>query len=372
MHSSTSISSERADARPDAAAARGPLQLVGYAALGAISVLVALELLFRVLPVSTSSATGYYIDPLIMTYPAQWKFTTATGWNLHNAQRHVANDYGFVAGRDFAPDPSAVALIGDSFVEASMLPLRERLAAQLEARLDARPVYAMGGPGSALLDYAERIRFASSKFGVRNFVLLLEHGDVAQSLCGSGNVHGPCLDRTTLAPRVETQPAPGRLKRILRKLALPQYLFSQLKLDPNSWLAALRGGFGHRPAAPPVAEANRDAAQSATATRAVLDTFFERIGPYRKEHLIIVLLGTSSAADAPADIVRDELRSAASRNGATLLEPTPEIEGQGTRTGISMRVSPTDAHLNRIALRLIAERVAPELGKAAQHTRREE
>jgi hypothetical protein len=350
------------------------LRLAGYAALGVAAVLATLEVLFRVLPVSTSSATGYYIDPVIMTYPAHWKFTTATGWNLHNAQRHVANNYGFVAGRDFAPDPSAVALIGDSFVEASMLPPRERLAAQLEALLGARPVYAMGGPGSALLDYAERIRFASSKFGVRNFVLLLEHGDVAQSLCGSGNVHGPCLDRTTLAPRVETQPPPGRLKRILRSLALPQYLFSQLKLDPNSMLAALRGGFGSKAAAAPApaAVANRDATQSATAVKAVVDTFFERIGPYAKDRLIIVLLGTSNAADASADIVRDELRSAASRNGATLLEPTPEIESQGARTGLSMRVSPTDAHMNRIALGLIAGRVAPELDKPAQYTRREE
>ena len=371
MHSSTSISNERVDSAPDAAAARGPLRLVGYAALGVITVLAALEVLFRVLPVSTSSATGYYIDPVIMTYPAHWKFTTANGWNLHNAQRHVANNYGFVAGRDFAPDPSAIALIGDSFVEASMLPPRERLAAQLEARLDARPVYAMGGPGSALLDYAERIRFASSKFGMRNFVLLLEHGDVAQSLCGSGNVHGPCLDRTTLAPRVETQQPPGRLKRILRNLALAQYLFSQLKLDPNAWLAALPGGSGHKPAATP-AEVNRDAAQSVPAAKAVIDTFFARIGPYAKDRLIIVLLGTSNAADAPADVVRDELRSAAIRNGATLLEPTPEIESQGARTGLSMRVSPTDAHMNRIALGLIAGRVAAELEKPARYTRREE
>jgi hypothetical protein len=253
-----------------------------------------------------------------------------------------------------------------------MLAPRERLAAQLEAQLDTRPVYAMGGPGSALLDYAERIRLASNKFGIRDFVLLLEHGDVAQSLCGSGNVHGPCLDRTTLAPRVETQPAAGRLKRILRSLALPQYLFSQLKLDPQSLLAALRGGFGRARAAAPAADANRDASQTVTAVRAVIDTFFERIGPYPRDHLIIILTGTSSAADAPADIVRDELRRAVSRNAATLIEPTPEIESQGARTGLSMNVSPSDKHLNRIALGLIAGRVAPELGKPAQYTRREE
>src|SRR5262249_49116400 len=153
---------------------------------------------------------------------------------------HRSNNYGFLDARDFERDPNAVALIGDSFVEASMLPQRDRLGPQIERRLQAREVYAMGAPGSALLDYAERIRFASERFDIHDFVLLLEHGDVAQSLCGSGNVHAPCLDRVTLAPRTEKQPPPGTLKKVLRSSALAQYLFSQLKLDPAGWLQRLR------------------------------------------------------------------------------------------------------------------------------------
>ena len=178
-----------------------------FALLGVTIAVVALEIVFRLLPVSSSSASGYYIDANILTYPAGQRFTTATGWNLKNPQHHKANNYGFVGDHDFSRNPKALALIGDSFVEASMLAPDERLAAQLESQLPGRIVFAMGGPGSSLLDYAERLRFASQEFGTRDFVLLLEYGDVGQALCGSGNVHAACLDRETLAPRIVKQPA---------------------------------------------------------------------------------------------------------------------------------------------------------------------
>lgn len=346
MHSSISISSP-ADSEH---AARRAARALGCALLGIAAALVTLELLFRVLPVSTSTATGYYDDPLILTYPPHLTFTTATGWDLERARLQHANNFGFLADHDFVRDPSAVALIGDSFVEASMLAPRERLAAQLERRLAGRPVYAMGVPGTSLLDYAERMRFASQRFGIRDFVLLLEHGDVAQSLCGSGNNDGPCLDPRTLAPRIETIPPAGRLKRVLRSSALAQYLFSQLKLDPAGSLHALLARF--RGAAP----AMRDPSGiSAYAVDRVLSEFFARTRPYRTGRLLLLLMG-----DAPSgDLVRDHLESAARREGAVLVEVGPPLRAFTARTGLSSYVSPRDHHLNGLALGIVADEAAP-------------
>ncbi|SFC66212.1 hypothetical protein SAMN05216344_12836 [Polaromonas sp. OV174] len=59
-----------------------------------------------------------------------------------------------------------------------MLAAPDRPGAQLERALGTRPVSAMGNPGTALVDYAERIRFAHTHFGVRDFVVLMERGDV--------------------------------------------------------------------------------------------------------------------------------------------------------------------------------------------------
>ena len=334
------------------------MRTLGFTVCGIGLALLALELLFRVLPVSTSTESGYYIDPLILTYPPQHTFTTSTGWNLQRPQRHHANNFGFVADHDFARNPNAVALIGDSFVEASMLPPRERLAAQLEGTLSGRPVYAMGAPGTALLDYAERVRFASQHFDIRDFVLLLEHGDLAQSLCGSGNVNAACLDRETLEPRIEKLPTPSAAKRVLRELALPQYLFSQLKLDPAHWAASL---FTRKPIAPATTGgAARD--PSAIAPKAidrVLSEFFTRVKPYRNGgKLILILMGNPRAGEDP---VRDKLIATASANGAQVFLAGPPLEALTRKTGLSMRVAPRDPHMNRVALGTIAAGVAPLL-----------
>jgi hypothetical protein len=326
-----------------------------------VAAVLALEVLFEMLPVPTSTATGYYYDPMILTYPAGHRFAVASGWNLQRAQTLRANNFGFVADHDFVPDPTAVALIGDSFVEASMLPPAERLGAQLERRIAPRRVYAMGSPGTALLDYGERMRFAAEQFGIRDFVLLLEHGDIVQSLCGSGNIHAQCLDPRSLEPRVERQPPPGTLKRVVRRFALPQYLFSQLKLDPFGWLQRqlthLRSQLGSatqsRPATPP-----------ADATRRVITEFFARTRAYRKGKFILVWTGEATArraASSAPDSIEVALLEAARENGAILVRTAPALRTYSARTGLSMQVSPSDGHFNGVALGVMAEEVAPLL-----------
>src|SRR5579862_8220018 len=68
---------------------------------GIAAALVALEVLFRVLPVSTSTAAGYYFDPVILTYPAHQRFVISTGWALRRPERQLANNFGFLADHDF-------------------------------------------------------------------------------------------------------------------------------------------------------------------------------------------------------------------------------------------------------------------------------
>ena len=339
---------------------------VGRMMLGVAAAVVALELLFRLLPVSTSSATGYYVDPMIIGYPAGHRFTTSTGWSLQNARHQRANDAGFLADHDFVPNPEAVALIGDSFVEASMLAPDERLAAQIERRLYGRPVYALGSPGSALLDYAERIRFAAERYGIHDFVLLLEHGDLAQALCGSGNVVARCLDPGSLEPRVETQAPPSTLKRVLRQSALAQYLFSQLKLDPAIWV---RGLLDRAPPAPADGAPRDPAAISPAALDRVLAEFYARVEPWHARRLIFIVTGDARPGSTARDIPPETLGpfvEAARRHGAIVVETAPQLREYAQRSGLSMHVSPRDAHYNRLALGMFADAVAPLLGDAAE------
>ena len=259
--------------------------------LGIIGALIAAEILLRFLPVSTSTETGYYISPSIITYPAHHQFVMATGWNLSNAHHHQSNNYGFLTHHDFLPNANAIALIGDSFVEANMLTEDERLNTQLENKLGNRAVYAFGGPGSSLLDYTERARFAQEHLGIRDFVFIIELGDVRQTLCGSGNIHGPCLDPVTFSLRSEAQPKKASMaKKILRQSALAQYLFSQLRLKPEELLKKLFENTFSKKTNTPLAPSHQLKVQKmcqSVAVDHVVSAFLSSLPKNKEGHLVL-------------------------------------------------------------------------------------
>jgi hypothetical protein len=363
------------------------LRSAGWACLGVAAALGALELLLRVLPTSTATLSGYYVHPQILTYPPGHEWKLSTGWDLRNPQRLRANNFGFVAERDFVPDPDAIAVIGDSFVEAAMLDAPQRAPEQLaDALRRSRPVYGMGSPGSSLLDYAERICFAADRLQVRDFVVLLEASDIRQSLCGSGNVHGPCLDRQTLQRRIEPQPSPSLLKQVARHSALAQYVFGQLKVSPERLLSR---AFARSVPAEPVdakAEAAADSGYSASRAppvevatpaqvelvRAVAEAFVARAQPCVRGQLVLLVDGRRENQPPPVERpvvreVRAERRAFIDWMRARQLPQVAVVDADGiyheftSQSPLALVVGPYDAHLNRIGLNLLMRSAAREL-----------
>lgn len=334
------------------------MRTVAYALLGVLAVLLAAEAGLRVLPVSTSSQTGYYLDPAVLTYPPGHTWRTATGWDLRNAQILHANNAGFAAHRDFVRDDAAVGFIGDSFVEASMLDAADRPGVQLERALAGRPVYAMGGPGSALLDYAERIRLASTQWGVRDFVVLMERGDIRQSLCGSGNNHAPCLDRQTLQPRSQVQSAPTALKRWLRHSALAQYLVSQLKLDTARLLSQALQQARTTPEHAAPAPAREPSADHRTVD-AVAQAFLARALPHVKGRLVLIV--DANRRSATPDPERERFMELARAAGVVVIDAAPIYQAHYAHSNLKLEVGPYDSHLNALAIRLLADAAAQAL-----------
>lgn len=332
---------------------------IALALLGMLAFLGAGELLMRALPVSTSTETGYHFDPLVLSYPAHHQWRVATGWDLRNAQRLRSNNAGFVAEHDFVPNANAVALVGDSFTESSMLPAQSRPGAQLERALGGkRPVYAMGSPGTALLDYAERIRWASQQWGVRDFVVLMERGDVQQALCGSGNVHAQCLEPRTLQPRTELMPPPSTTKQWLRRSALAQYLVSQLKVEPGRlWAQVTRQQ--PRPAARQDAPAPR-----LDMVTAVAGAFFDRVRPYATGRLVIIIDGDRqrlARGESVQDPERDHFIALARAAGALVVDAEPLQRKHFARSQLSLDVGPYDRHLNALGIGMLMDATATAL-----------
>ena len=328
---------------------------------GLLCLVVALELAFRLLPVSTATLTGYYIDADLLTYPPGHSWKVATGWDLRNAQRLQANSHGFASHREFESNPNAVALIGDSYVEASMLAAQDRPGAQLERQLGGRAVFPLGTPGTALLDYAQRIRYASERFGVKDFVVLMEAGDARQSLCGSGNVVSRCLDAKTLQATVERQAAPSTAKRWLRHSALAQYINSQLKFRPEAfWRSVWTRQTPELQAAKPddldrATVRQADVERSRQVIDAVLDRFFMDVAPYAKGRLVIAVDGSRGVDPTPPSdgkFERAYLIASLQERGATVVDLESIFRKHALASGRSLQVGPYDGHLNAIGVGL--------------------
>lgn len=337
--------------------------------LGALAVLATLELVLQLLPVSTATQTGYYIDPVILTYPAGHSFQLSAGWDLQHAQRLQANSLGFVARRDFQPDNRAVALIGDSHIEASALPPEQRPDAMLETALGGqRLVFGMGSPGTSLLDYAERVRFAATELRVQDFVLLIVPGDIRQSLCGSGQIAGPCMDTGTGEVRSELQPTPSALKQVMRHSALAQYLFSQLKISLNEAPAAMLalprqiipGQHTKMPAAPSSAPAAGDDAVLSARVDSIAQLFFERVRPYVKGRMLLVLdrpfrpeLGRPEFEDDT-----DRFIAIARAHGIDVLDMASAYAEHARTSQLLLAVSPQDQHHNALGVTVLTRSMA--------------
>ncbi|MEI6336384.1 MAG: hypothetical protein WCS87_17635 [Methylococcaceae bacterium] len=336
--------------------------------LGIIGAFITAEILLHLLPVSTSTETGYYITPAILTYPADHPFVLATGWNLSNAHHYQSNNYGFLTHRNFLPNANAIALIGDSFVEANMLMEEERLNAQLEKKLENRPVYAFGGPGSSLLDYSERARFAQQHLGIQDFVFIIELGDVRQTLCGSGNIHGPCLDPANFSVRYETLPQNVSLaKKILRQSSLAQYLFSQLRLKPEGLFKKLFENTASKKADAPLPPSHQLKASEDVppiTVDQIVSAFLSSLPKTGEGHLMIVFdsyRDYSHDTDADLTPVRDRFIQLTRQAGIELIDTKPVFNSFWHKTGLSLSVSPTDGHWNRLAHGLVANAIANKL-----------
>jgi hypothetical protein len=325
--------------------------------MGTVAVLAFMEALFRILPGPTATRSGYYIHPLILTYPASHCFTVATGWDLKNSQYNCANNLGFLADRDFVYDPRAIALIGDSFVEANMLPSHKRLATQLEAKLVDTPVYSFGGPGSSLLDYAERAKFSAEKFGTRSFVFILSRADVREAVCGSGNIHGPCIDAQTLLPRIEIQSPPSLFKRFLRESSLAQYIFSQLRFD----ISKIVGNFFPKESKE---KTGSNQALPLLASQQVVFNFFKQLSTITNAQFIFLIDADRAHLSDQLATESNELKffkSAAHAIHATVLDPTSLFREYVETSGQILEIGPYDGHWNGDAIQLVAELITKNL-----------
>jgi hypothetical protein len=147
--------------------------------------LLVAEAALRFLPVSTGlrSMPVTSADPVLHFTPNR-PFTNSLGWNFHNVVHGRVNNAGFVNDQDYTREgPPLIAVIGDSFIEAQMVPYAESLHGRLAAALkDKFRVYSFAASGAPLSQYLAYAGHAVREYGARAVVINVVGNDFDESL----------------------------------------------------------------------------------------------------------------------------------------------------------------------------------------------
>ncbi len=211
------------------------------AALGAgfLLLFLSLELVFLFLPVDDGLVTVPVTreNPVLHFVPNR-DSTWSRGWRFNLVNQVHTNNEGFVHDHDYDPHGTTplLAVIGDSYVEAAMVPFPETGAGRLwEAAAGAARVYAFASSGSPLSQYLAYSEYARDRFHPDGLVVVAVGNDFDESLLRPGAPAGFHYFRRDadgrLDPSLElVEFRPGLLRRLARRSSLARYFVTNLEL----------------------------------------------------------------------------------------------------------------------------------------------
>ncbi len=198
--------------------------------------LLAAELVLRFLPVNTGfGAMPVSAENPIFRFRPNSEFTFSRDWNLDLANPGRVNNDGFVNNQDYvAADTSPlVAVIGDSFIEAAMVPYAQTLQGLLSENYKGKlRVYSFAASGAPLSQYLVWARYAVDKYRARALIINVVGNDFDESRIEYKAAPGfwyyaPGADRKLQLRLVDHNP--DTLTRLVRQSALLRYLAINLR-----------------------------------------------------------------------------------------------------------------------------------------------
>jgi hypothetical protein len=222
--------------------------------IGISAGLLAMEITLRFLPVFV----GVFLQPVTKDFPVarmepNRPLTYSVGWSMARSnQNHVNND-GFVHDHDYRIDNkrTTTAIIGDSYVEALMLPHAETLQGLLGAAVGAKgDAYSFGISGASMSQYLVWAQYAREHYKAKALIFVIVATDFDESLVkyrartGFHYFDGD-LERCDMG-LIRLDHYPNPLRPLLRNSALLQYLVFNLGLlegeQRQAWLRSVVEG----------------------------------------------------------------------------------------------------------------------------------
>ncbi|MBL8833899.1 MAG: hypothetical protein JNL71_16030 [Rhodospirillales bacterium] len=230
------------------------------AAIATGLLLGSVEMILRFLPVR-SAMLALPVDaatPIFRLSPGR-EFDYSRGWDFDMANRGRVNNAGFVSDVEYdrVDRRPLVAVVGDSFVEALMVPYAETLQARLAAIVGpARRVYSFAASGAPFSQYLVWAEHAVRDYGADGLVVVVVGNDYAESVVAHGikpgfHQYARGYDGRLTLQRNDYQPS--AMRAIAARSALFRYVWLNLQL-PDA-VAAIR-----RLVSPPVQYAGFESA----------------------------------------------------------------------------------------------------------------
>ena len=149
-------------------------------------IVLALEAVCRILPVN-EGLRGLSVDEQnpVFRFTPHRQSVYSRGWNFSIVNHVRTNNYGFVNDHDYDPASTTplLAVIGDSFVEAVMVPFSQTGVARLADSVGtAGRVYGFGTSGSSLSQYLAYARYARDVFHPAALTVVIIGNDFDESL----------------------------------------------------------------------------------------------------------------------------------------------------------------------------------------------
>lgn len=131
-------------------------------------------------------------NPVLRFEPGR-EFLWSRGWDFSMVNAGRTNNYGFVSDFDYHPHAEGplLAVIGDSYVEAAMVPFGQTCAGRLAWNLAGTArVYPFGVSGSPLSQYLAFAAYARDTFRPDGLAVVIIDNDYDESLLERRPVHG--------------------------------------------------------------------------------------------------------------------------------------------------------------------------------------
>jgi len=219
--------------------------------IGLIGTILFLEAGLRFFPVRSSMALAPVSaeDPVLRYKPAQ-TYTYSTGRDFDAANKGTVNAQGYVSDFDYvADDPRPlIAVIGDSFIEARMVPFPLTVHESLRARLnDKIRVYNFGIGGSPLSQYLAFASMARDAYRPGFLIVSVVGNDFDESLPVYKNMpryqYFVPDENGRLHPKLIGEYAPSWIKDAAASSALVRYLYFHLDIQNvvQAFLFSFRG-----------------------------------------------------------------------------------------------------------------------------------